>query len=198
MADFEEKTMTDDELKKLSNEMELLMRYRVRQEQEFEAEKEYQLERAKLLREKLLWVAEAEKEAGETSDQREACMIMLRAAGKLWERMGTAVWDHVEWYPMLTRHKLDEDVVGELSEEELALCYRTSQGEYYRLTEFGRLFLDDDRLIVEDFKRLCGQRVNDEPVNHYAILCKDADAAVAAAQKERGHHCWCNRGSRTP
>ncbi len=194
MPDFEEKPMDAGELKKLWNGATALMFNRKRKKEEFEDAKRRQLEIAQLLREKLLWVAEAEKEAGETSDQREACMVMLRASAKLWERIGTGVWDYVEWYPMLTRHNLDSDVVGELSEEELALFYQTGQGEYYRLTEFGRLFLDDDRMTFEDVKRLCVQRVNDEPVNHYAVLCEDADAAVVAAQEERDHHYWCNRG----
>jgi len=196
MADFEDKPITDAELKKLTFSVNYLMRDRVRKEKEFEDAKERQLERTQFIREKLLCVAEAEEEAGETSDQREAGMIMLRASAKLWESMSSCVWDYVEWYPMLTKHELDDDVAGELSEEELDLCNQTGQGQYYRLTEFGRLFLDDDRLTFDDVKRLCVQRVNDEPFDPYRILCKDADVALEAAQKERDnalHHLhWVN------
>ena len=193
MSDFEEKPMTADELKELRYGVEFLMNSRVRQYEDFETKKKQQLSQTQFIREHLICVvAEAEKEAGETSDQREASMIMLRASAKIWETVGTGVWDYVQWYAMLTKHNLDRDVAGELSEEERAPL-KLNNGEYYRLTDFGRLFLDDDRITLEDFKRLCAQRVDDKPFNYAAILCQDSDTALAYVQRDRDHHYFLNR-----
>lgn len=193
MSDFEEKPMTADELKELWFGVEILMHNRVRHDEHFANKKRQQLEETQFIREHLICVvAEAEKEAGETSDQREASMIMLRASAKIWEMVGTGVWDYVQWYAMLTKHNLDRDVVGELSEEERAPL-KLNNGEYYRLTDFGRLFLDDDRITLKDFTRLCAQRVDDKPFNYAAILCQDSDTALAYVQRDRDHHYFLNR-----
>ena len=139
----------------------------------------------KVFKEKVLTiVANAEEEAAKEVDPKKAERILINGAVSFYKQFGSQHLDYVCHYPFLAKIMVSEPLEKEYYGDDDKLGYWESGLAYYRLTDFGRWFMNNPEVTLEDCKELCYQYQRGEAVCFEKFFLREAERALIEAQKE--------------